>query len=321
MKFKRTGILISLQDHKLRLWQLHFVEKIVYTQVSIQHVTEKGKIMQNKETHDILLGGTSRWTAGVRALESTREDRLFNDPWAAVLAGTEGKEWAAHPSVDKGVSIIVRTRFFDDYFQRIISTSDIRQIVLMAAGLDTRAFRLPWHEGTKVFELDQPQVLQYKEQVLSSAGAQPTSERHTIEVDLTGPWTEALIKAGFDPQQPSAWLVEGLLPYIPSESIERIFDEITHLAAPGSWLGFDTVNSAMLTSQWTRQFVEELARSGTPWISTMDDPEDFLARRGWKATIHQMGDEETNYGRWQFPVAPLGMPDIPRSWFVTAQKQ
>lgn len=277
--------------------------------------------MSDKATHDHLLGSTSRWTAGVRARESLREDRLFNDPWAAALAGEEGLEWAEHRSGDNGVSITVRTRFFDDFLQRVTSEYAIRQVVLMAAGLDTRAFRLSWPEQTRIFELDQPQVLRYKEQVLSSASAQPTCQRYTIEVDLTDSWTESLITAGFDPRQPSAWLLEGFLHYLPIESVTRILDDITRLAAPGSWMGFDSINSAMLTSPWTRQWVESLVASGVPWQSTMDDPEDVLARRGWKATVTQPGENDAYYGRWPYPVVPRNIPDMPRSWFVSAQKR
>jgi methyltransferase (TIGR00027 family) len=277
--------------------------------------------MSDKVKNNNVLGSTARWTAGVRAKESLREDRLFNDPWAAALAGKEGQEWAEYRSGDNGVSITLRTRFFDDFLQRVTNVYAIRQIVLMAAGLDTRAFRLSWPEQTWLFELDQPQVLEYKEQVLSSAGAQPTSKRHTIAVDLTGPWTETLMKIGLDPQQPSAWLLEGFLEYLPNESITRILDDITSLAAPGSWLGFDVINSAMLTSKWTRQWVETLANSGTPWLGTMDNPEEFLATRGWKSTLTQAGEKDANYGRWPYPVLPHSLPDIPRNWFVTAQKQ
>src|SRR5215831_20798496 len=129
--------------------------------------------MSEKATHDHLLGSTARWTAGVRARESLREDRLFSDPWAAALAGVEGQEWAEYRSGDDGVSIAIRTRFFDDFLQHVTGEYAIRQIVLMAAGLDTRAFRLSWPEQTRLFELDQPQVLQYKERILRSAGAQP----------------------------------------------------------------------------------------------------------------------------------------------------
>lgn len=277
--------------------------------------------MSDKATHDSLLGGTSRWTAGVRARESRREDRLFNDPWAEALAGPEGEEWAERSSGDDGASITIRTHFFDDFLLRVTNEHDIRQVVVMAAGLDTRAFRLTWPEQTQVFELDQPQVLQYKERVLSSAGAQPACERHTGEVDLTGPWADILINAGFDSQQPSVWLLEGFLHYLPNESIDHIFNDINRLAAPGSWVGFDIINSAMYTSEWTREWVQTLAESGVPWFGSMDDPQEFMDKLGWQATITQPGEQEAHYGRWPYPVMPREMPDIPRSWFVTAQKR
>ncbi len=276
--------------------------------------------MTDKTTHDSLLGATSRWTAGVRARESRREDRLYNDPWAAALAGPEGEEWVEHRSGDNGASITIRTRFFDDFLQRVTNEHQIRQVVLMAAGLDTRAYRLHWPEQTQLFELDQPEVLRYKKQVLSAAGAQAACERHVVEVDLPGSWTDHLVKAGFDVQQPSAWLLEGFLHYLPNENITRIFNDISGLAAPGSWLGFDTINSAMLTSQWTRQFVQALADAGVPWFGTIDEPEEFLRPMGWEATIVQPGEKEANYGRWPYPVLSRDMADIPRSWFVTAQK-
>ena len=277
--------------------------------------------MPDNISSDHILGSTARWTAGVRARESLREDRLFNDPWAAALAGMEGEEWAEHRSGDNGVSITVRTRFFDDFLQGVTSEFPIRQVVLMAAGLDMRAFRLPWPEQTRLFELDKPDVLSYKEQILRPAGAHPTCERLTIAVDLTGLWTDALIKAGFDPKQSSIWLLEGFLHYLPDENVTRLLDEITKLAAPASWIGFDIINSAMLTSPWTRQWVEALAQSGTPWIGTMDEPEEFLAQRGWNATLTQAGEKGANYGRWPYPVIPHMVPNMPRNWFVTGQKQ
>ena len=117
-----------------------------------------------------------------------REDRLFHDPWAAALAGKEGQEWIEYRSEDSVIAMVLRTRFFDDFLQRITGQHAIRQVMLMAAGLDTRAFRLTWPAQTRLFELYQPAVLQYKEQMLRSAGAQPNRERHTIAVDLIGPW-------------------------------------------------------------------------------------------------------------------------------------
>jgi methyltransferase (TIGR00027 family) len=110
-----------------------------------------------------LLGLTARWTAGARARESLREDRLFDDPWAALLASEEGKEWMEHRSADPGTSVIVRTRFFGDFLQRVAVQHAIRQVVLMAAGLDTRAYRITWSAHTRLFELDQSHVLEYKD--------------------------------------------------------------------------------------------------------------------------------------------------------------
>jgi methyltransferase (TIGR00027 family) len=276
--------------------------------------------MPEKTTSD-LLASTARWTAAARAQESQRADRLFNDPWATTLAGTEGEEWATHQAGAFGILMMtVRTRFFDDFVQRVTSEYDIKQVVLLAAGLDTRAFRLSWPEQTRLFELDQPQVLDHKEQVLTAASARPTCERRPIAVDLTGSWTEALIKAGFTADHPACWLLEGVLFYLPNETVTRLLDAVTSLAASGSWLGFDIVTSATLTSPLTRSWVEMQAQAGAPWTGTMDDPEEFLARRGWKTTLTQVGEAEANYGRWSFPVIPRTMPDMPREWLVTAQK-
>jgi len=289
--------------------------------------------MPDKPSASDLLGLTAWWAAHARAKESRRADRLFNDHWAAALAGTgcddlwaaalagtESKEWVEQWSNDDGVSTIVRTRFFDDFLQRVTDQDAIRQVVLMAAGLDTRAFRLNWPAQTHLFELDQPRVLKHKGEVLAAAAAQPTCERQTVAVDLTGPWREMLLKTGFNPQQPSLWLLEGLLVYLPNDNIARLLDEIASLSTPGSWIGFDITNSAVLTSPWTQQWVEIMNQAGMPWLGTMDDPETFLATRGWKATPTQFGEQEANYGRWPHPVAPRPIPDIPRHWFVIAQK-
>ena len=277
--------------------------------------------MSAKVTPEHLLGTTARWTAAVRAKESEREDRLFDDPWAAALAGKEGQEWMEQRPADSVIPIVLRTRFFDDWLRRITLQNAIRQVVLMAAGLDTRAFRLNWPEQTRLFELDQPAVLKYKEQLLHSAGAQPACTRQAVEADLTASWKEALVRTGFDPQQPSGWLLEGFLFYLSNEGLTRLLDEVTSLAAPGSWMGFDIINSAVLTSPWTRPWVEMQAQSGAPWIGTLDDPVGFLAARGWKTTLTQAGQPDANHGRWRLPVIPTMLPDMPHNWFVIAQKE
>jgi methyltransferase (TIGR00027 family) len=277
--------------------------------------------MSDKATTEHLLASTARWTAAVRARESARQDRLLNDPWAASLAGKEGEEWIEHRSEDSVVPIVLRTRFFDDFLQRITLHNALQQVVLMAAGLDTRGFRLSWPDQTRLFELDQPSLLEYKEQKLRSAAAQPTCTRQTIKADLTGPWKELLIKAGFDPQLPSGWLLEGFLFYLSTANLTHLLDEVTSLAAPGSWMGFDIINSTMLTSPLTRQWLQMQADSGAPWIGTLDDPVGFLVTRGWKAFLTQAGADDANHGRWPYPVIPTTMPDMPHNWFVTTLKE
>jgi methyltransferase (TIGR00027 family) len=283
-------------------------------------LTKEHQKMSENASANPLLGLTARHTAAARARESQREDRLFNDRWAEQLSGKEGREWIEHQAEDHGISVIVRTRFFDDFLGSVTGEPPILQVVLLAAGLDTRAYRLTWPEHTRLFELDQPEVLSYKELVLNAAGAKPACERKVILVDLTTPWSEALFQAGFDSQQPSAWLIEGLLLYLPDEQIARLLDEITRLAPLGSRLGFDIINRDMLTSPWTKPLIDARARAGTPWIGTMDDPVAELAARGWRARLSQPGEAEANYGRWPYPVIPQTMPSMPRHWLVTAQK-
>jgi methyltransferase (TIGR00027 family) len=300
----------------MKIWSVK-----VHFDASANLFSMEKKDMSDKITPDPLVGATARWTAGVRAKESAREDCLFNDPWAAALAGQEGQIWVEQRPADSIIPIILRTRFFDDFLQRITLQNGLRQVVLMAAGLDTRAFRLTWPEQTRLFELDQPAVLQSKAQILQAAGAQPACDRQTIAEDLTGSWQDRLIQAGFEPQYPSVWLLEGFLFYLASENLTRILDEVMSLAAPGSWLGFDIINSAMLTSSWTRPWLEMQAKSGAPWIGVLDDPEGFLAARGWKCSLSQAGAPEANHGRWPYSVIPPTMPGVPHNWFVTAWKE
>lgn len=267
-----------------------------------------------------LLGSTARWTAAVRAQESAREDRLIDDPWAAALAGPEGQTWIAQRPEASVTPILLRTRYFDDWLQRVAAGPQLRQVVLLGAGLDTRACRLDWPAGTVLFELDQAPVLQAKQAILDAAGAQPRCDRRVIGGDLTAPWAGPLVAAGFDPQQPAIWLLEGFLFYLPAAAVVALLDEVSRLAAPGSQLGFDIINSVMLTSPLTKAWVEMQARSGAPWIGTLDDPPAFLATRGWQAALTQAGQPDASYGRWPFPVLPTHMPNVPHNWFVTAEK-
>ncbi len=218
------------------------------------------------------------------------------------------------------VVITIRARFFDDFLRQVTAAGGITQVVLVAAGLDTRAYRLGWPAGVRVFELDQPEVLARKQDILDTAGAQPGCVRLPVGVDLGGQWTLSLLDAGFDPGARSCWLLEGFLFYLPPEGIARLLEEVTGLAAGGSRLGFDIVNTATLTHPLTRPWIDMQVRLGAPWLGTLDDPAGFLAARGWQATLTQPGEPAADYGRWPFPVLPPSLPGAPRNWFVTARR-
>lgn len=273
---------------------------------------------QDADNHKLAV--TARWTAAVRALESRRPDRLFNDPWAEQLAGPEGMAWVELRSQDKVLPIMLRTRFYDDFLLKTAHQEQIQQVVLLAAGLDTRAFRLQWPVHTRLYELDQPAILDHKEQVLAAAGAHPTCACQSIRIDLTAPWEGALLNAGYDSAQPSLWLLEGFLFYLPNQVYTQLLNQVTGLAAPNSWLGFDICNSLVLTFPFTKPWVDMQTAIGAPWLGTMEDPPAFLAERGWKATLTQAGAENANHNRWHLPVYPSDMPNMPHHWLVTAQR-
>jgi len=276
--------------------------------------------MEQQATPHQLLGTTAHWTAAVRARESARANRLFNDPWASALAGAEGAAWLEQRPEDSTLPIVLRTRYFDDFLLRIASQDGIRQIVLLAAGLDTRAFRLGWPNNSLFFELDQSEVLRHKERILRTAGVVAKCERCVMEADLSADLEGLLIKAGFEPHRPSAWLLEGFLFYLPNETTIQLFDKINSLTAKGSRLGFDLINSSVLTSPYTKPWIEMQAKSGALWIGTMDDPEKVLSRLGWSASLTQAGAADANHGRWKLPVIPTKMPDMPHNWYVMAEK-
>jgi methyltransferase (TIGR00027 family) len=184
------------------------------------------------------VGLTSRWVAAARARESERLDRLFDDPLAAALAGSEGFAWLDHmeraqPWGGPALYVVVRTRFFDDFLLRASWGTGARQVVLLAAGMDARAFRLNWPPGTRLYELDRPEVIDAKDAIASSAGAHPTCERWAIGVDLGRPsWPEALLSADeYEAQEPSVWLAEGLLFYMTEATTRTLLGGASALAA------------------------------------------------------------------------------------------
>lgn len=200
------------------------------------------------------VGSTALFVAAARALEAQKPEPLALDPYAELFVRAVGGEWAnmldggelgslaGRLGSDFGAHFVsfqaARTKYFDAYFAKA-SDAGVRQVVLLAAGLDSRAYRLPWPDGTVVYELDQPQVLQFKRDVLAEHGDAPTADRREVAVDLRDDWPSALQAAGFNPSLPSAWIAEGLLIYLPATAQEQLFAGIDALSASGSWVAVE----------------------------------------------------------------------------------
>jgi methyltransferase (TIGR00027 family) len=263
---------------------------------------------------------TALLVAAMRAEESKRSDRLFDDPFAHALAGDAG--YAAlrtyRDAVGPSIPIIeVRTRWFDEALARAVATG-IAQVVILAAGMDARAYRLDWPAGTRVFEVDQPEVIAHKAEILGSSA--PTSTRVTIAENLANDWPTALRAARFDPSVPTAWLIEGLLQYLDAPAVEALFARIDGLSAPRSVLLYDVVGKSLLESPVLARTLRMMAELGAPWTFGSDDPAGLVAVHGWEAAPIDPGTPGTRWGRWPFPVAPPGVPGVPRGYLVEASK-
>jgi methyltransferase (TIGR00027 family) len=201
------------------------------------------------DTWDITtsVGSTALFVATARALEAQKPNPLVVDPYAEIFCRAVG-DWSAGvldgkepdhqlKSADFGEHFVnfqaARTKYFDEYFLRA-ADAGVRQVVVLAAGLDSRAYRLDWPAATTIFELDRPQVLDFKREVLAGHGDQPRAERREIAIDLREDWPQALRDSGFDPAKPSAWIAEGLLIYLPATAQEQLFTGIDGLAGHGS---------------------------------------------------------------------------------------
>jgi methyltransferase (TIGR00027 family) len=203
----------------------------------------------------------------------------------------------------------VRTHYFDTYFADAVDAG-VRQVVILAAGLDSRAFRLDWPAGTTVYEIDQPQVVSYKTSTLESAGAAPTADRRTVSVDLRDDWAAALTAAGFNPSQPTAWLAEGLLPYLPAEAQDRLFEILTSLSAPASQVAVEAFSLGAADNDRRRaarraRFERMRERLGldinvetlTYQESDRADAADWLTENGWRVSAVSNTDEMARLGR------------------------
>jgi methyltransferase (TIGR00027 family) len=190
-------------------------------------------------------------------------------------------------------NMAVRTKFFDDFFTDA-TAAGIRQAVILASGLDARAYRLAWPAGTVVYEVDQPQVIEFKTRALADIGAEPTADRRAVAIDLRFDWPSALKKAGFDPDQPTAWSAEGLLGYLPPDAQDQLLETITALSAPGSRLAtesappFDqndldeaTERMQSAADRW-REHGYDLDWANLIYLGERNEPMAYLAEHGWR---------------------------------------
>ncbi|MCX8560275.1 class I SAM-dependent methyltransferase [Mycolicibacterium mucogenicum] len=282
------------------------------------------------------VGSTAVMVAAARALEAAKPNPLAVDHYAEVFTRAVGGVWAdvldgeapEHPlaTPEFGEPFInfqaSRTKYFDTYFQRA-AAAGVRQIVLLAAGLDSRAYRLDWPGGTVVYELDQPQVLEFKREVLAGNGTEPKAERREIAVDLRDDWRTALTDAGFDPSRPSAWIAEGLLIYLPAAAQGDLFTGIDALAAPGSWVAIEEgkpMPAEVFAAK--RAAGDDMAEGFFKLIynEQIAPAADWFGARGWRAEATGLADYFRAVGR-PVPTNPESATMIASNTLVTAVKE
>jgi methyltransferase (TIGR00027 family) len=277
------------------------------------------------------VGSTALGVAAARAAETESENPLIHDPFARAFLDAAGEgmwslmgdpELAAKltdiaPDLRVQMQVMVdfmavRTAWFDEFFLNAVSSGP-RQVVILAAGLDARAWRLPWPDGTTVYELDQAKVLDFKSSTLQRRGAQPTARLVSVAVDLRQDWPTALREAGLDPSQPTVWSAEGLLRYLPAQAQDLLFERINSLSLAGSWLATNgpaksAVNPDLLArqrdqSKRLRAAAAQVLDAEIPDVEDLWYPEertevaDWLGEHGWDASAIGMADLLARYGR------------------------
>lgn len=263
---------------------------------------------------------TAQWTAAVRALETERSDGLFRDEYARCLAEPRGFELLDRYR-GAGVSdfVAVRTRYMDDALTRILGETGIRQVVLLANGMDVRTHRLDWPAGTTVYEVDHGPLLDEKQARLAALAAEPRVPVVPIRADLAGDWLEALKSGGFDPAERTLWIAEGLLFFLTEEQAGRLLETVAGASPPESRLVVDMTSAALLRHPMTQSFLRRLREDGTPWRFGTDDPEGFLTAHGWAVEdLRQPGEPGAGERRWPYAVPPREARGVPRSWLISA---
>jgi methyltransferase (TIGR00027 family) len=294
------------------------------------------------------VGSTALGVAAARAAETASENPLIRDPFArAFLEAAGDGMWSLMANPAKAAELTddtdllahlqvmidfmaVRTAFFDEYFLNA-AASGVRQVVILAAGLDARAWRLPWPDGTTVYELDQAKVLDFKSTTLQRRGAHPTSRLVSVAIDLRQDWPMALREAGFDPSRPTVWSAEGLLRYLPARAQDLLFERILALSPSGSWLATNApAESALDPERLARQREQshrlraaaarvletEMPADEDLWYpEERTDVTEWLRDHGWDASAITMGEMLARYGR-NVP----GDDILPPTVFVSAQR-
>lgn len=283
------------------------------------------------------VGLTALAVAGARAIESKRPDALINDPYADALVTAAGADMPTptrlpHPGYEDdeefeeiwsrtATHLGIRTRLFDEFFTEALRDG-VTQACVLASGLDARAWRLSWPEECTVFEIDQPKVLSFKDDVFAKKGAVPRCDRRAVAVDLRDDWPAALQRAGFDRSRPTAWLAEGLLPYLPEDAEARLLAAVHELSAPDSRIAVEHIRSpeSLLDSadervaRFAAQFGVDI-RDLFFDTENRPDPDKRLAELGWRPTVRTGDELAAAYGR---PLDDTRMRLTTHQRFVTA---
>ncbi|MFE1542098.1 class I SAM-dependent methyltransferase [Streptomyces microflavus] len=266
------------------------------------------------------VGVTALLVAAARAIETHRPDRLARDVFAEhfVLAAPASAGWPIHPrQVPEGDAdplwgrfaryFGLRTRVLDDFLMQSVHAGGARQVVLLGAGLDSRAFRLDWPPGCVIFEVDREEVLAFKHQVLDGLSAAPKAARVPVPMDLRGDWAGALPGAGFDPAAPSVWLVEGLLFYLPPAAETYLIDTVDRLSRAGSALAFEVkLDKDLLEYRDSPLYTATKHQIGIDLLDLFDreprpDSAGSLTDKGWSTSVHTPFDFTRRHRRGPLP--------------------
>jgi methyltransferase (TIGR00027 family) len=272
------------------------------------------------------VGATALGVARLRVAETARSDRLVADPYAGHIlaaAAAAGSPWAA-VSPQTGLDffalmadqVAVRTRFLDQALLRL-ARAGCAQVVLLACGMDTRAFRLDWPAGTRVFEADLGEVLAFRDTTLAAHDVAPRCERVAVPADLRQDWPAALRSAGFDPSRATAWLAEGILYALPPTAADTLLDRITELSTPASALALDHLEDSPHLRAARAAVSPELVDL---WQGGPTDLRRWLTAHGWQPAIHDLREVATAYHR-NVPAELTGDAATPaRAWLATATR-